>query len=327
MNKVLIKVENLKKFFQISKRGIFSGKEFVKAVDRISFEIYTGETLGLVGESGCGKSTLGRTVLRLHEPTAGKVIFAGKNIFELNRNEVQQLRKEMQIVFQDPSASLNPRMTVGEIVAEPMRIHGVTNEKEIKKRIEHLLDVVGLSTRHARRYPHEFSGGQRQRIGIARSLVLNPKFIVCDEPVSALDASIQSQIINLLQELQEEFKLTYLFIAHDLAVIKHISNRVGVMYLGKLVEIAGSEQIYEKARHPYTRALISAIPIPDPEIKTERLLLEGDVPSPINVPKGCSFYTRCPNCMPQCQQEIPQLKNIDTTGQRVHMVACHLYEF
>ncbi|MCG0239107.1 MAG: dipeptide ABC transporter ATP-binding protein [Firmicutes bacterium] len=317
----LVRVENLKKWYPVTGGSIISRVVgHVKAVDGVSFTIRRGETFGLVGESGCGKTTLGKVLLRLQEPTAGAVYFEGRNIFELNKEEMRKLRREMQIIFQDPYASLNPRMTVGEIIGEPLEIHGVARGREKEKRVQQLLEVVGLASYHARRYPHEFSGGQRQRIGIARALALNPKLIVCDEPVSALDVSIQSQILNLLSDLQKEFGLTYLFIAHGLAVVKHISDRVGVMYLGKLVEIADKREIYANPRHPYTEALMSAIPIPDPTVRRERIILEGDVPSPINPPSGCRFHTRCRLAEEICREVEPSLVDIGND----HWVACHV---
>ncbi|MFZ5816033.1 MAG: ABC transporter ATP-binding protein [Bacillota bacterium] len=321
---ILMEVRNLKKHFPISGGGIISRTVgHVKAVDGVSFDIRKGETMGLVGESGCGKTTLGKVILRLQDATDGQVVFEGRNVFDLNREEMRKLRREMQIIFQDPYASLNPRMTVGEIIGEPLEIHGVARGAEKTKRVQQLLDVVGLAPFHARRYPHEFSGGQRQRIGIARALALNPKLIVCDEPVSALDVSIQSQVLNLLEDLQKEFNLTYLFIAHGLSVVKHVSDRVGVMYLGKMMEISPSAELYSNPLHPYTEALMSAIPIPDPTIRRERIVLEGDVPSPVNPPKGCRFHTRCryvSQVGEKCKTEEPPLVNVGGD----HWVACHL---
>ncbi|OLZ09961.1 ABC transporter ATP-binding protein [Sulfobacillus thermosulfidooxidans] len=318
-NDILMEVRDLTKYFPIT-GGLFSrvvGQ--VKAVDGVSFDLRRGETLGLVGESGCGKTTTGRAVLRLIEPTSGTIKFEGRDITRLGKKEMRALRKEMQIIFQDPFGSLNPRMSVGEIIEEPLVIHHMGNRKEREERVRKLLEVVGLASYHTRRYPHEFSGGQRQRIGIARALALNPKLIVADEPVSALDVSIQSQILNLLEDLQKEFGLTYLFIAHGLNVIRHISDRVGVMYLGAMVEIATSEEIYHKPLHPYTEALFSAIPIPNPDIKRERIILQGDVPSPVNPPSGCRFHTRCPIAQEKCKVDRPILKE----SAPDHWVACH----
>lgn len=317
---VLLGIKNLKKYFPFDTGIFFKKKAFIKAVDGVSFAVNRGETFGLVGESGCGKTTLGRTILRLTEATSGDAYFENRNIFHLNQKELRQLRSEIQIIFQDPYASLNPRMTVGDIIDEPLKTHGLENKGKRTKQVERMLEVVGLSSIYAKRYPHEFSGGQRQRIGIARALILNPKLIICDEPVSALDVSIQSQILNLLSDLQKDFGLTYIFIAHGLAVVKHISDRVGVMYLGKLVEIAGKHEIYADPKHPYTEALMSAIPIPDPELKRERIVLEGDVPSPANPPPGCRFHTRCRKVQSVCRNVEPDLKDVGNN----HLVACHL---
>ena len=321
MAEALLRVKNLKKYFPI-RGGLFSREVArVHAVDDVSFDIYPGETLGLVGESGCGKSTTGRAILRLIEPTAGEVSFDGKNVTTLDKRALRALRKEMQIIFQDPYASLNPRMTVGSIVGEALVIHKLAaTKREREERVVKILETVGLSPDHLRRYPHEFSGGQRQRIGIARSLAVNPKFIVADEPVSALDVSIQAQIINLLEDLQKQFGLTYLFIAHDLSVVEHISTRVAVMYLGKIVELAPAKELYTNPKHPYTEALLSAVPIPDPTVKRKRILLEGDVPSPIKPPSGCRFHTRCPIRVPACSEHEQVLKEISPG----HWVACQV---
>ncbi len=320
---VLVRVEGLKKYFPIT-RGIVFQRHIgdVKAVDGISFEIFRGETLGLVGESGCGKSTTGRTILQLYRPTAGQVFFDGVNLVQLKGNALRRMRRRMQMIFQDPYASLNPRMTVGNIIAEPLEVHGVARGKEKRERVQELLQLVGLNPYFINRYPHEFSGGQRQRIGIARALALQPDFIVCDEPISALDVSIQAQVVNLLEELQERFGLTYLFIAHDLSMVRHISDRVAVMYLGKIVELTDRDSLYTNPLHPYTQALLSAVPIPDPVIeeKRERIILEGDVPSPANPPRGCNFSTRCPVAMEVCFEVEPELKEV-ASG---HRVACHL---
>lgn len=318
---VLLEVKDLVKHFPI-RQGIIFSKQVgaVQAVDGISFDVNKGETLGLVGESGCGKTTAGRCILRLIEPTSGQVRFDGKNVPALPKDELRELRKEMQIIFQDPYGSLNPRMTVGDIIGEPLYIHKIAKGAAKEKRVREILETVGLSAFHARRFPHEFSGGQRQRIGIARALAVDPRLIICDEPVSALDVSIQAQVINLLQDLQEEFGLTYLFIAHDLSVVKHISDRVAVMYLGKIVELTGKAELYRNPKHPYTQALLSAIPEADPTIKKERILLKGDVPSPINPPSGCRFHTRCPKAMDICKTKDPEF--VDTGDG--HFVACHL---
>ncbi len=317
----LLTVKHLKKYYPITS-GVFARETgVVKAVDDVSFSVQKGETLGLVGESGCGKSTTGRSVLRLIEPTAGEVLFEGKSVTGMNKAELRKLRRDMQIVFQDPFASLNPRHNVEKILEEPLIVHNIGTPAERKKRVHEMLEVVGLSAYHARRYPHQFSGGQRQRIGIARALMLNPKLIVADEPVSALDVSIQSQVLNLMQDLQREFGLTYLFIAHDLSVVRHISDRVGVMYLGRLVELADKDALYDRPLHPYTQALLSAVPNPDPDAKRERIILQGDVPSPANPPGGCSFHTRCPHVTDMCRNVRPDFR--DTGGG--HFVACHLY--
>lgn len=299
-----------------------SRHHIVKAVDGVSFDIAEGETLGLVGESGCGKSTLGRCILRLYEPTAGKIEFEGRDITHLKSRQLNPIRRRMQIIFQDPYASLNPRMSIDNIIKEALQIHGLfPNKKEREERVAELISLVGLRPEVLSRYPHEFSGGQRQRIGIARVLAIEPRFIVCDEPVSALDVSIQAQIVNLLQDLQEKLKLTYLFIAHDLMIVKHISTRIAVMYLGNLVEIGPSNQIYEDPKHPYTQALLSAVPVPDPGAKKQRIKLTGELPSPLNPPAGCKFHTRCPYVMPHCKTIVPPLIQLGKDRK----VACHLY--
>ncbi len=321
---VLLDVRGLQMHFPVSKGVIFQSKVGeIKAVDGVSFQIMRGETLGLVGESGCGKTTIGRCILQLLKPTGGEVRFRGEDLTQLSGKEMRPLRRELQVIFQDPYGSLNPRMTVGSIVEEPLIIHKIGDRNERKNRVQELFEVVGLNPNMMDRYPYEFSGGQRQRIGIARALAVNPSFIVCDEPVSALDVSIQAQVINLLRSLQERFDLTYLFIAHDLSVVRHISDRVAVMYLGKIVEITGRDELYRDPKHPYTRALLSAVPIPDPvvEASRERIILTGDVPSPIDPPKGCSFHPRCPFAMDVCREITPVLKQT-TQG---HSVACHLY--
>ncbi|GEL04606.1 ABC transporter ATP-binding protein [Rummeliibacillus stabekisii] len=321
MTELLLEVKNLKKHFPVNK-GLFGQKKsFVRAVDGVSLTIEKGETLGLVGESGCGKSTTGRMITRLLAPTEGEILFDGRDLSKLNDKQIREARKELQMIFQDPYASLNPRMTIGETIAEPLIVHNMMNKKDRIKKVHELLECVGLTSYHANRYPHEFSGGQRQRIGIARALAVNPKLIVADEPVSALDVSIQSQVLNLMQDLQEEFGLTYLFISHDLSVVEHISDRVGVMYLGKLVEIARKETLYENPKHPYTKALMSAVPIANPRVKKERIVLQGDIPSPSNPPTGCTFHPRCNACMEICKTEVPLLKETSPG----HFSACHLY--
>lgn len=316
----LLEIRNLKKHFPVGGGLLRKGTETVKAVDGVSLSVEDGETVGLVGESGCGKSTLGRCVIRLIEPSAGRVVFEGRDITHLSFSEMREMRRRMQIIFQDPYASLNPRMRVGEIVGEGLRIHGVAKGAELRDRVVQLLERVGLREYQFDRYPHEFSGGQRQRIGIARALAVNAKFIVADEAVSALDVSIQAQILNLMQDLQEEFSLTYLFISHDLRVVEHMSRRVAVMYLGKIVEIAPSEKIYANAQHPYTRALLSAAPVADPSRKSERMVLQGDVPSPINPPSGCSFHPRCPFAKKICAEVEPRLVH-----EGDHGIACHVF--
>ncbi len=320
----LLRVEDLKKHFPIHKGVIRRQVGAVHAVDGVSFEIYNGETLGLVGESGCGKSTTGRTILRLYKPTAGKIIYDGVDLASLKEKEMRKMRGKLQIIFQDPYASLNPRMTVADIVGEPLIVHKLANGKEIQERVEELLGLVGLNPAFANRYPHEFSGGQRQRIGIARALALQPELIICDEPISALDVSIQAQVINLLEDLQEQFGLTYLFIAHDLSMVRHISDRVAVMYLGVIVELAEHEELYDHPLHPYSQALLSAVPIPDPiaEEHRRRILLEGDVPSPVNPPSGCRFHTRCPIAESICSEQRPEWREVKPG----HFVACHLVE-
>ncbi|MDH5163682.1 ABC transporter ATP-binding protein [Heyndrickxia oleronia] len=310
----LIEIKNLKKYFNI-------GGQPLKAVDNLNLDIYPGETVGLVGESGCGKSTAGRTIIRLYEATEGEVLYNGKNIYDNNGSEMAKIRKDIQLIFQDPYASLNPRMTVEEIIGEPLTIHGELTGKKKRERILELLKLVGLNPEHINRFPHEFSGGQRQRIGIARALALNPKFIVCDEPISALDVSIQAQVVNLLKDLQKSMGLTYLFIAHDLSMVKYISDRILVMYLGNMMELCESEELYEEPLHPYTQALLSAVPIPNPKLKRERIVLQGDVPSPINPPSGCVFRTRCRHAMDICAQKKPDWKE----AKPGHFVSCHLY--
>jgi len=317
----LIEVENLKKYYPVTAGLLAKHVADVKAVDGVSFHIMAGETLGLVGESGCGKSTLGRVLLRLEEPTAGKVLYEGDNVLTWDRRQLKELRKEAQMIFQDPQSSLDPRMTVGDSIGEALLVHGVKNERDRLKRVEELLEQVGLESEYAIRYPHEFSGGQKQRIGIARALAVNPRLLVADEPVSALDVSVQAQILNLLTDLQRQLGLAYLFIAHDLAVIGHVSDRIAVMYIGKIVEMAGRTELFSHPLHPYTEALLSAVLIPDPHQKRERILLQGEVPSPVDPPSGCHFHTRCPKVMEICRQEEPELQRYE--GE--HLVSCHLY--
>ncbi|WP_420708892.1 ABC transporter ATP-binding protein [Bacillus sp. REN16] len=314
-HETLLEVKNVKKYFSIQKNAL-------KAVNDLNLIINKGETVGLVGESGCGKSTAGKTIIRLLEPTAGEVLFEGKNIYKFNQRQLKELRRDVQIIFQDPYASLNPRMKIEDIIGEPLDIHHLAKGKQRKERVRELLELVGLRPEHANRFPHEFSGGQRQRIGIARALALNPKFIVCDEPISALDVSIQAQIVNLLKSLQEKMDLTYLFIAHDLSMVKYISDRILVMYLGNMVELSDSGSLYDEPLHPYTKALLSAVPIPDPVVKRERIVLEGEVPSPLSPPSGCVFRTRCNYAMERCATEIPTWKEV----KPFHFTACHLYD-
>ena len=320
--KVLLKVENLKKYFPIRSGTFARVTGSVKAVDNVSFEVYEGETLGIVGESGCGKSTTGRVLMRLTNPTEGTIEFNGTELTTLSEEEMRKMRRDIQMVFQDPYASLNPRHTVEKILEEPLIVHGIGNAADRKKKVIEYLKIVGLSEYHAKRYPHQFSGGQRQRIGIARALMTNPKLIIADEPVSALDVSIQAQVLNLMKQLQEDLRLTYIFIAHDLGVVRHISDRVGVMYLGRMVELSNSESLYEEPLHPYTKALLSAVPIPDPEFKGEQMLLTGDIPSPSNPPTGCTFHTRCPFATEVCKRVAPVLKEVKPG----HSVACHLFD-
>jgi oligopeptide transport system ATP-binding protein len=321
---IFLQVDNLKKYFPIMQGLIRRKTGDIKAVDGISFDIYKGETLGLVGESGCGKSTTGLLILQLYPVTSGNIYLEGQNLTNLNGEELRKLRPRMQMIFQDPHSCLNPRMTVGSIVSEPLLEHSVVSGGERQTRVEELLDLVGLDPTHANRYPHEFSGGQRQRIGIARAIALNPEFIICDEPIAALDVSIQAQVVNLLEDLQSELGLTYLFISHDLSMIRHISQRVAVMYLGRIMELANRKEIYKNPLHPYTQALLSAVPAPDPilEEKRERIILTGDVPSPANPPPGCPFNTRCPIAVDLCSQEVPEWREL----RLKHWVACHLAE-
>jgi peptide/nickel transport system ATP-binding protein/oligopeptide transport system ATP-binding protein len=319
-NEDLVQVKDLVKYFPIKGGLLQKTVAHVKAVDGVSFSVKKGETLGLVGESGCGKTTVGRTILRLTPATSGSVVFEGRDVFKVNDSQLKALRKDMQIIFQDPYSSLDPRMPVGESVGEGLLVHGMRDSKKRNEVVIEMLKKVGLEDYHARRYPHEFSGGQRQRIGIARALALQPKFIVCDEPVSALDVSIQSQVLNILKDLQGEFGLTYLFIAHNLSVVEHISDRVGVMYLGKMVELTDRETLFRDPLHPYTKALLSAIPMPDPTLKRERMILQGDVPSPVNPPSGCRFHTRCPFAVDICKQVEPPLEELKPG----HLAACHV---
>lgn len=320
--KVLLQVNNLKQHFHVKNDALFKPKTVVKAVDGISFELYEGETLSIVGESGCGKSTTGRAILRLDEPSAGEVYFGGKNLLNLKKKDMRKLRGDLQVIFQDPFASLNPRQKVKQILNEAMATQKSVEKEKRPERMKELLGYVGLPIESLDRYPHEFSGGQRQRIGIARALAVHPKLIICDEAVSALDVSIQAQILNLLKQLQRQFNLTFLFISHDLSVVRHVSDRVMVMYLGKVVEIADKKSLFDKPMHPYTHALLSSIPVPDPTLKRERMILKGDVPSPINPPKGCRFHTRCPFATTLCQETEPQLREIG----KGHFVSCHIAE-
>ena len=318
----MVEVENLKKYYPVTAGLLSKHVADVKAVDGVSFHIIEGETLGLVGESGCGKSTLGRVLLRLEQPTAGKVLYKGNDIMTWDKRQLKEMRKEAQMIFQDPQSSLDPRMTIGDSIGEALLIHGMKNERERLERVEDLLKQVGLEPEHAIRYPHEFSGGQKQRIGIARALAVNPKLIVADEPVSALDVSVQAQILNLTMDLQHELGLAYLFIAHDLSVIGHVSDRIAVMYLGQIVELAEKTELFSHPLHPYTEALLSAISIPDPHQKRKGILLPGEVPSPVNPPLGCRFHTRCPKIMEICHQEEPPLRQLEKN----HLVSCHLYD-
>jgi len=320
----LVEVRGLKMWFPIMRGILQKHVADVKAVDGLNFDVFQGETLGLVGESGCGKSTTGRAILQLYKPTAGSVLFEGSDLVALKGEDLRKMRRRMQMIFQDPYASLNPRMTVGSIVAEPLEVHNIGTKAERVERVRELLKVVGLNPYFINRYPHEFSGGQRQRIGVARALAVNPAFIVCDEPISALDVSIQAQVINLLEDLQEQFGLTYLFIAHDLSVVRHISDRIAVMYLGKIMELADRDELYRNPMHPYTQALLSAVPIPDPVIeeKRQRIILEGDVPSPVNPPKGCNFSTRCPKVLDICKEQEPEFRDYGSG----HWAACWLHQ-
>ncbi|RAT97088.1 ABC transporter ATP-binding protein [Brevibacillus sp. Leaf182] len=319
MRQPLLEVKSLTKHFT-SKQGFFGKEKVVRAVDGVNLTVYPGETVSIVGESGCGKSTTGRCILRLIEPTDGEIFFEGQDIRKLNESELRRARRNMQLVFQDPFASLNPRKTIGQLLEDPLIIHGIGNSVERRKQVEEMIQIVGLSKQQLDRFPHEFSGGQRQRIGIARALILRPKLIVADEPVSALDVSIQAQILNLMQDLQKEFNLTYLFISHDLSVVRHISDRVAVMYLGKVVEVADKQSLYEKPTHPYTQALLSAVPVPNPHLTTQRIILEGDLPSPANPPSGCTFHPRCHHCMDICKTVAPVASEVSAG----HFVTCHL---
>ncbi|TNE58198.1 MAG: dipeptide ABC transporter ATP-binding protein [Alphaproteobacteria bacterium] len=321
--KPLLEIKGLKMHFPVRQGVLMRAKVFNKAVDDVSLTVGQGETLGIVGESGCGKSTLGKSIIRLYKPTGGKVIFEGEDITNMSAKRLKPRRRNIQMIFQDPVESLNARHTVGDIIEEPLKIQGIGDAASRKKRVLELLDIVGLQSRSTSRYPFEFSGGQRQRIGIARAIALNPKLIICDEPVSALDVSIQSQILNLLNDLQKEMNLSYFFIAHDLAVVKHISDRIAIMYLGKVVEIGDGDEVNRKPRHPYTKALISAIPIPDPHNKSESIVLSGDVPSPINPPSGCTFHPRCPFAQDICKKEAPQLREVGDKEGLPHQVSCH----
>ncbi len=322
MAEALLQVKNLVKHFPIT-QGIIIQRKIgaVHAVDDVSFDIYKGETLGLVGESGCGKSTTGRTIIQLYRPTSGQVIFEGIDLVSVKGEQMRKTRRRMQMIFQDPYASLNPRMTIGEIIAEPLIIHKVIEKEKVNKKVSELLELVGLNPQYANRYPHEFSGGQRQRVGVARSLSLEPSLIICDEPISALDVSIQAQVVNLLEDLQSKFNLTYLFIAHDLSMVRHISNRIAVMYLGVIVELATSKELFDNPLHPYSIALLSAVPVPDPlvEMKRKRIILQGDVPSPVNPPSGCRFRTRCPIAKDICSEQKPEMREISPG----HFAACH----
>ena len=316
-----LEVQNLKKYFEL-KAGLFKKPNILKAVDDVSFSIAKGETMGLVGESGCGKTTIGRTVLKLYDPTAGKILYDGEDITGLDDGQMLPYRKKIQMIFQDPYTSLDPRMDVAHIIAEPIRFMNLMQGKDVMDRVRQLVELVGLKPDHLNRYPHEFSGGQRQRIGIARALAVRPQLIIADEPVSALDVSIQSQVLNLMSKLKKEYHLTYIFIAHDLSVVEHISDRIGVMYLGNFVEEANKENLYKNPMHPYTQALLSAVPIPDPTVKKERIILEGSIPSAINPPSGCKFHTRCPKCMEICKKEAPKKYQVGED----HFVYCHLYD-